>query len=80
MILTLFSGGGDFHISSVDKMALMPHYQMKVGKSVDESFDGEVLQEVIERTGRSHGFVEKAMMRRCGDVLDAFFHYSSASR
>ncbi|MEI6263404.1 MAG: hypothetical protein WCR46_26390 [Deltaproteobacteria bacterium] len=46
-------------------MTLMPHYQMKVGKSVDESFDGEVLQEFVEGTGRFHGFAEKAMMRRC---------------
>ncbi len=42
------------------------------GKPVDESFDGEVLQEFIERTGRFPGFAEKAMMHRCGYVLDAF--------
>jgi hypothetical protein len=50
------------------------------GKPVDESFDGEVLQEFIERTGRLPGFAEKSMMHGCGDVLDASCHYKSASR
>jgi hypothetical protein len=37
------------------------------------NFNQEVLQMFIERTGRFPGFAEKAMMHRCGDVLDAFF-------
>ena len=39
-----------------------------LGEPVDEPFDGEVLQEFIERPGGILGFVEKSLMHRRGCV------------
>jgi hypothetical protein len=50
------------------------------GEPVNKSFDGKVLQELVEWTRGFLGLVKKSLMHRRGDVFETFGHYRMASR